>query len=390
VGLASAEPPRQRVRLSSPVTHSDWMVRDTPPPWGAAGVRQILDLCKQCGWERVYWRCFDGGTALYRSRLMEPFHAYQEENYHQDHGTTWVLDRLKPCDYRTFDSLREAIAYGHSIGLEVHAWLSLNEDDHGYGLESRYNREHPESRWVRRDGRPYRSQQSFAFAAVREYKLSLVREILAYGPDGIFLDWIRTGDVRDNPQTAPDGVANYGYERPNLERFRAEYGLDPQEVPNNDERWVRVRGLPQTIFMREAHRAIKEQSPRCVISAMVQHPWSYRGGPTDTPYADNLRGLLVDTRTWARAGLIDEIVAAGYYREGGTPEKAYRVIKEETEGRVPVWLFGWIRSPEEFATDVALAQTLGAPQLLLWESDYIGLPPANEALVRAMAEYARR
>jgi len=98
--------------------------------------------------------------------------------------------------------------------------------------------------------------------------------------------------------------------------------------------------------------------------------------------------LLVDTRTWAREGLLDGVVAAGYYRPGGTPEGVWRALQEETEGRTPVWLFGWIRSPEEFAADVQLAGKLGAPQLLLWESDYIGLPPENEALVKAMEAYA--
>jgi len=393
-GSAIRHPPSAvrhgKVRLASPVTHSDWMVRDPAPAWGPEGVRQILDRCKECGWQRVYWRCFDGGRACYTSRLMEPYHGYDEENYHRDHGTDWVLEKLKPCDFRTFDALREAIAYGHQIGLEVHAWLSLNEDDHGYGLASRYTKEHPESRWVRRDGRPYRSQQSFAFPEVRAYKLALVREILAYGPDGIFFDWIRTGDVRDNPQTDPDGVANYGYEKPNVEGFRAKYGVDPHEVPNGDERWVRWRAEPQTIFMREAHALIKQTDPQLPLSALVHHPWAYRGSPTDTPYDGNLRGLLVDLTTWAREGLIDEVVAAGYYRPGGTPEAAWRSIQEETEGRVAVWLFGWIGSPEQFHADVQLAERLGAPQLLLWESDYIGLPPGNALLVQAMSDYAHR
>jgi uncharacterized lipoprotein YddW (UPF0748 family) len=378
------------VRLSSPVTHSDWMLRDPAPAWGPEGVHQILDRAKQCGWSRVYWRCFDGGTALYGSKLMEPYHGYQEINYHRDHNTEWVLKKLEPCDYRKFDPLKEAIAYGHKVGVEVWAWMSINEDDHGYGLESTFNMAHPKTRWVTRDGRVYRSQQSFAFPEVREYKLGLVREILGYKPDGIFLDWIRTGDVRDNPQTDRDGVANYGYETLNIEAFRAKYGLDPHEVANDDIRWVHVRAEPQTIFMREARALIEQVRPGLPVCAMVQHPWSYRGSPTDTPYCDNMRGLLLDLRTWAREGLVDALIGAGYYREGGTPEKAFRAVQRESGGKLPVWLFGWIASPEQFAADTKLAEKLGAPELLLWESDYIQLPPANEGLVKAMREYGGR
>ena len=97
-------------------------------------------------------------------------------------------------------------------------------------------RENPGSRWVRRDGHVCHSQQSFAFEKVRAYKLALLREILAYRPDGIFFDWIRTGDVRDNPQTDATGVATYGYELPNIEAFQKKYQLDPRTLPNDDER----------------------------------------------------------------------------------------------------------------------------------------------------------
>jgi len=385
-GVAEGAP----VRLASPVTHSDWMVRDPAPEWGPAGVRQILDRCKACGWERVYWRCLDGGRALYGSRILEPLHKLDDENYLRDHGLEEIQARLEQHDWGSFDAFAEAVRYGSEIGIEVHAWLSINEDDHGYGWTSRYTREHPESRWVRRDGRPYRSQQSFAFPEVRAYKLAVLREVLEYRPAGVFFDWIRTGDVRDNPQTDPDGIANYGYEAPNVSRFRGQYGLDPGAAPNDDERWVRVRAEPQTLFMREARTLIRRELPDAPISAMVQHPWSYRGAPDDTPYADNLRGLLLDVPAWASEGLIDEIVAAGYYREGGGPEKAWQWMWEKAEGKVGIWLYGWIGSPEGFATDTALAERLRAPQLLLWESDYIGLPPANPELVEAMREYARR
>jgi uncharacterized lipoprotein YddW (UPF0748 family) len=375
--------------LASPVTHSDWLVREPAPAWGPEGVHRILDRARECGWTRVYWRCFDGGRACYASRLLEPYHGYDPENYHRDHGTEAVLKKLESCDFRTFDALREAIDYGHRIGLEVHAWLSLNEDDHAYGLISRYAREHPEHCWVRRDGRRYRSQLSFAFPEVRTHKLAVLGEILAYGPDGIFLDWIRTGDIRDNPQTEPDGVANYGYEVPNAALFKARFALDPQDVLNADERWVRLRAEAQTVFMRDARALIRRVSPKAVVSVLVQHPWSYRGSPTDTPYADNLRGLLLDLPTWAREGLIDAAVAAGYYRPGGSPEAAFNALRAEVGPTVPVWLFAWIGSADQFRADVQLAERLGATQLLLWESDYIGLPPANAETVRAMGEHAR-
>ncbi len=382
---------QQKVRLSSPVTHSDWVLANNPPPaWGEEGVRQILDRAKESGWTRVYWRCFDSGKSMYASKLLEPFDQGEPVNYWTDHGYTAIIERMRAIDYGSFDTFGAAVEYGHSIGLEVHAWLSINEDDHGYGWPSRFTRQHPQYRWVRRDGTAYRSQLSFAFPEVRAYKLALLKEILAYHPGGVFFDWIRTGDVRDNPQTDPDGVASYGYETPNVTAFRLRYGVDPHDVPNGDERWIDLRCEAQTAFMREARRLIKRHDPQLPVSVMVQHPWSYRGAPGDTPYADSRKGLLCDVGDWAREGLIDEAVAAGYYRADGTPEKAFEWLRQETGGKVDLWLYGWIGSADSFRAESALAEKLGAVELLLWESNYIGLPPEKADVVEAMGGYAAR
>jgi uncharacterized lipoprotein YddW (UPF0748 family) len=371
--------------LSSAVTHSDWMVFEPGTAWGAAGVRQILDRAKQCGWDRVYWRCLDGGRALYPSNILEPLHYLDEENYLDDNGRSDLRAVLEQYDWGSFDALAEAINYGHQIGVEVHAWLSINEDDHGYGWTSNYTRAHPESRWVKRDGTVFRSQQSFALPEVRDYKLAVLQEILDYQPDGIFFDWIRTGDVRDNPQTDSAGVALYGYEAPNINRFVDLYGVDPRTLPNGNEDWVRVRAEPQTVFMRAAHNMIKAANPNCPITALVQHSYGYRG--SDTVYDGNLRGLLVDLETWADEELIDNVVAAGYYRPGGNAETAYQEMAQETQGQANVLVFGWLNQ-ESFAESTSLAERLDAPEVLLWESNYVGLPPANQGFVDAMHNYA--
>src|SRR5688500_3373007 len=118
-----------------------------------------------------------------------------------------LVKQFDALDYAKFDPFAEAVRYGHKIGLQIHAWVSINEDDHGWGLQSEFSKRHPEFRWRRRDGTAYHSQLSFAFPKVHEYKLAVLQELLSnYKLDGFFLDWIRTGDVRDNPQNDPNGI----------------------------------------------------------------------------------------------------------------------------------------------------------------------------------------
>lgn len=403
-GAAGAESPanapKDGIILSAPLTHSDWMVHSNAPAWGPDGIRHMLEQCKACGWKRVYWRVFDAGRAVYPSKLLDPmkYDTAPAPNC----LTTGELGAQAPpdlvaramkIDYKDTDTLKDAIRIGHELGLEVHAWMTINEDDHGWGWQSRFSAAHPEYRWVRRDGRPYHSQLSFAFPEVRAYKLALVKEMLDYDVDGIFLDWIRTGDIRDNPQN-DGGVANYGYETANIAAFKKKYGADPHDVDNGDYRWVKIRAEPITDFMRSVRSEVKKHKKKVVLSAMVHHRWAYRGRIEEGGTIDgSLRGILCDVRAWAREGLVDEMVAAGYYTSGGNPEAGYRDLEEETEGRVPLWLYCWVpNTPDEFQRDLALARKLGVRQMLFWEADYIDVrpQPQRDAIMKAMCEASDR
>lgn len=398
--------PEEKLVLSAPLTHSDWMLHDGVA-WGPEGVRHMLDACKACGWSRIYWRALDGGRSLYKSDLMTPQGKWDADNFWDPaspedrklmesftsgmtpESRAAIRQKAERYDYATFDTLAEAVRYGHEIGLEIHAWISINEDDHGWGIRSRFTVAHPESRWRKRDGAFYHTQQSFAFPEVMRYKLAIVEEILDHYPvDGIFLDWLRTGDVRDNPQTDADGVADHGYEEPLIAGFKAKYNIDPHDLPNGDERWVRFRAEPHTEFMRAARRLVQSKRPGLPTAVLVTHPWCYRG--LQNKIDGNLRGMLLDVATWAREGLVDAAAPAGYYMNGGTPELAYQALVRETERQVDVWYYGWVPgSVEEFTRDFERARRLGARQILFWEADYIDVRPDRQALQETMRAHAR-
>jgi glycosyl hydrolase family 10 len=395
-----------RLILSAPLTHSDWMLKKNGPKWGPEGVRHMLDACKECGWSQVYWRVFDAGVATYKSKLLRPGDKAETDNYFHPQNeadlairqkfsplaaerAADILKQLEAMDYAAFDSLTAAIEYGHTIGLKIHAWATINEDDHGWGWSSDYSKAHPQHRWVRRNGNAYRSQLSFAFPEVRAYKLSLIDELLTnYDVDGLFLDWIRTGDVRDNPQTDATGVADSGYEAPNIVAFKKKYGADPHDVPNDDDRWVRVRAEPQTLFMRSVRERVNKHRKRLPIAVMVGHLWHYRG--MQDPIDGNLRGLLIDVAAWAEEGLMDAAIAAGYYRAGGNATKAFEALRDETKGKVDLWYYAWVpQTPEEFGREFETARGLAAKRMLFWEADYIDDRPQAAALKKAMSARAK-
>ncbi len=65
--LSQDSPPPSPILLSAPLTHSDWVLKDNVPgvDAGLSGVRHMLDMCRDAGWTRIYWRCLDAGRSLY-------------------------------------------------------------------------------------------------------------------------------------------------------------------------------------------------------------------------------------------------------------------------------------------------------------------------------------
>jgi uncharacterized lipoprotein YddW (UPF0748 family) len=393
--------------LGTPITHSDWMLKDNRPEvvWGKEGVRHMLNVCKAAGMSEIYWRVLDAGRAMYKSQLVLPAEHFEFdqfynpatpaekallESFHMDyqrrgHSNRTISEMFDALDYCEFDSFAAALEIGHELDLKIHAWVTINEDDHGWGGASAFSRLWPEYRWVRRDGRPYRSQMSFAFPQVREYKLGIIRELLAYNLDGLFIDWLRTGDVRDNPQTDSNGVADYGYERPSIVAFRKKYKTDPRDVENNDARWIATRAEPRTEFMREVRKLCGRRGKRLPISVLVANPWCYHG--LGDKISGSLNGLLCDVPTWAREELIDSAVPGGYFKDGGSTEDAYRRLVEETRGRISVWPYEWVpKTVEDFTALAGRARRVGAKHILFWEGDYFddSEPAARQKLAAVM------
>lgn len=398
-----------RLILSAPLTHSDWMLKENPKiTFDPGGVRHMLGVCKAAGLTQIYWRVLDAGRAMYKSRLVLPAEHFEFDQFYNpvtaeekallnsfhmpaapSGGYRAICEKFSNMDYSQFDSFASAIEIGHELGLKIHAWVTINEDDHGWGGAAAFSRLWPEYRWVRRDGRSYRSQLSFAFPKVMEYKLGIIKELLAYDLDGLFIDWLRTGDVRDNPQTDATGTADYGYEEPLVKGFKQKFGIDPLSIPNNDQHWVRYRSEPRTQFMRHLRKLARRHRPALPVNVLVAHPWCYRG--LGDKIDGNLNGLLLDVGAWAREGLIDAASAAGYFQGGGSTGQAFHHLQQETGSLIEIWPYEWIpKSPAEFAAQAARARTLGAKQILFWEADYLDdLPaPARENLAAAMSAQA--
>ena len=88
-------------------------------------------------------------------------------------------------------------------------------------------------------------------------------------------------------------------------------------------------------------------------------------------------------KIWAKEGLVDGVLAAGYYRDGGNAELAARALQKETDGKVDVWTYAWVPSTvADVQQTFNTAENVDAKHILFWEADYID-DRANAAELKA-------
>ena len=96
---------------------------------------------------------------------------------------------------------------------------------------------------------------SLAYPQVRQYWLSLLRETLDYGTDGIQLHLNRSEPY-------------IFYEEPVVSAFKEKYGEDPRRLSVEDPRWVAHCAGYVTQFIREV-RALLDEKPGCQLGITI-------------------------------------------------------------------------------------------------------------------------
>lgn len=276
------------------VSWSDWMVFDHAI-FGDPGVRFILNEMAASGIRTVWWRTFGGGWALYPS--------------HVDGVTTGNYPG-QGADYSQYDSLADAVEYGHKLGLKVYAWYTPLEEAHGWpdNVRSHYVDAHRDQ-WDMSEAGVTLGAPSFYYDEYRQYKADLAREMIGrYDVDGLVIDLGRRG--------SPGRTDSWGYLPPIVSAFHRETGLDPRDLPNDDPRWQRFRARYVGLFMRDVRDAVDDQDRDVELVMMF---------PADQPLSAHW-----DARGWAERGWIDAFALVAHGKEGwGSPADQTRGLVEE-------------------------------------------------------------
>ena len=226
-------------------------------------IEGIMDHAVEAGMTHVAWRVSHVGKLSYRTKVgtvCDGHHALRPSL------TPFGLI-LKRCD-----PLQVAVTAAHERGLKLLFYITLfdecYQEPNGPISESWLGQQHPEY-YSKHFSQPLsvRGVFSFGYPEVRRYFLDIVREGLDYGCDGVYLDCARTHAGANPipvhgwwPQWSNPYLA-YGYNEPDVARYRDTYGEDPPlvtwtdtrelERTEEDRNWNRIRGEGLTDFMRD-------------------------------------------------------------------------------------------------------------------------------------------
>tara|TARA_B100000315_G_C14595769_1_gene599123 strand:- start:18694 stop:19812 length:1119 start_codon:yes stop_codon:yes gene_type:complete len=211
-----------------------------------------------------------------------------------------IVSRPESISNTSFDPLDFAIREGHSLGLEVHAWMNVYILGSANSVSTKSNstiKQHPEWVDVWRNGDSQRELQeenknllflSPAIPEVENYLLDVVEEVVTkYDLDGLHLDYVRYGDI------------DYGYNPVALEIFQNRTHSYSTKVTGR--KFTEFRSNSITNFVRRCNRMVLRRNPDCLVSVAVK---------PNLPLAKTRYFQAWDQ--WLIEGLVDFVVMMNY------------------------------------------------------------------------------
>jgi len=261
-------------------------------------IRASLDWFAGSDQTRIAWGCYSNEGACYPSRVAVQMGREPE--------VTACIERFFE---RGIDPLQVAVDYARRIGLSIYPSYRIGGRRPAPTLlttnEMPFFDAHQHCLAVAPDGTPT-CHYSFAYDEVRNYFADLVREVVVeYDVPGVHFLF-----VRSHPFVL--------FEDKSVADFRDEYGEDPRQLPEGDERWDRHRAGYVTRFIEQL---------RAVLDQVGESKGKHLELAVSVPaHPSQCRSWGVDGVDWARRRLVDYLIL---HAGGILPMDDLRTVREQ-------------------------------------------------------------
>lgn len=311
----------------------------------------------EAGFTTLFWRAF-GVCCEYPSRIGQVRTAELDEN------ARMCIGRL----IEKYNILTAAADEARRCDVKLLGWMRINNEfsrtTGHFGAVTPFHKAHPEMRKRDKKGNNLSNGRlSFAFPEVRKYLVSLGREILDFGTDGLMIDVMRH----------PPMVT---YDKPIVDAFVAKTGRDPMTMEGDgDEEWLRFRADTFTQLLRDFRRMM-DGSPHKKKPIYVRAM-----GPLWRQLRDGC-----DLDVWFREGLVDTFVCEDHYNSA---KFNLAPVINLINGRAR--LIAEVACVTDFDTALALARQAfnqGADGTAVYESDVVVTWPTYRDRLRFLRSSA--
>ncbi len=196
--------------------------------YGEEEIVNFFKLCKQAGVTGVFWRVSVTGQMAYWSKgaaTVFPGHVKYELLDKDLQSTVDVL--------RQIDPLAVAVREAKKNGIKIYVWMTLS--DEGYKKENdkgeiiipdysfpKFLIDNPDCHLLDRQGKPLYGTIAYSEPKSREYRVNIVKELLEYNADGLYLCTRTHSTINGIDKSGND----YGFNKTVVEEYKKRYGVD--------------------------------------------------------------------------------------------------------------------------------------------------------------------
>ena len=301
--------------------------------YDAGRVRRLVQNTADAGCTSIFWRVSHTGFSSYLTRVGTSFLDFDAPRSVPGGDNVYTktanLEHIKKM-LRLFDIVAVAREESAECGLRFVLYMTCF-DESVPEMTARFVNENPRCCWKHR----YYDHRnpgllSYGYPEVRAYKLGLVREMLDYEPDGIYLDVARSHSGAWPLMCLPfksNIWHNYGFNDPECARYEERTGHDPRlrnlgNAPTAAGQmdwplWQGIRGEFVTQFVGAAAELIHGRG-RTLAVGYYHDCETYLSEPRERGRIV-LGGIDLDYETWVANGWVDEIVLNSEHRRFGLP-----------------------------------------------------------------------
>lgn len=280
------ESPKPDVAFPLAITEDGHWAYTSRPHRRPEDLLEALDAIPEDSCMKILLWCISGADHCnYPTKVGTYNDGYSRDNVQKDLAIR--DENMRLWKRNGWDSMQIVRDYARKRDWEFHVSMRVEAFASHYPYDEEYYSEfwhaHPEWRCLDEKGQMI-ARMSYAYPQVQEHLLDVLKEVLAYKPDGLNMIFVR-------------GMPLVLYEPIMLEGFKKEYGLNALELSETDERWVAYKSSIITGFMRKVKSLLADGQRLSVIM------------PTDKRICD-WGGL--DIETWVAERIVDDIYPMGY------------------------------------------------------------------------------